>query len=221
MSKINTQQLQFNSKLLVQEMEKRDIALSYLGSSQIIVAQHENHIEYIDETNINMVPYVTKLLLDNKYYTKKVLEANDIKVNQGEEFTSEQLSECIEYAHKIGYPVVVKPTMGSNGIQVHMNIQNAQELIDAFQEVANHICDTFFNKILVEKQYEGEEYRVFATKEGFHAVVHRERANIIGDGTHSIEELIEMENYRRMNPRTTCLCTIKKNEIMDKYLGDK
>lgn len=111
MKPLDTSNLQFNTTLLVAEMEKRGVALDFLGSSQIIVAEFGNHREYIDETNINVVPYVTKLILDNKYYTKKVLESNGISVTPGEEFTATEITDCIAYAHKIGYPVVVKPTM--------------------------------------------------------------------------------------------------------------
>jgi cyanophycin synthetase len=74
---------------------------------------------------------------------------------------------------------------------------------------------------LVERQYTWQEYRVFATSNKYYAVSHREPANIIWDGKHTIGQLIEKENFRRMNPRTTCLCTIKVDDVSDKFLRDR
>jgi hypothetical protein len=50
--------------------------------------------------------------------------------------------------------------------------------------------------------------------------VEREPANIIGDGIHTIRELIDQENYRRMHPRNSCLCEIWIDDIAEKFMRD-
>ena len=74
--------------------------------------------------------------------------------------------------------------------------------------------------MLLEKQFNGREYRVFITKNGFIAVVEREPANVIGDGKHTIKELIDKENYRRMHPRNSCLCEIWIDDVAEKWMND-
>jgi cyanophycin synthetase len=72
---------------------------------------------------------------------------------------------------------------------------------------------------LLEKHFFGEEYRVLITKAGYFAAVHRTPASVRGDGKHSIKQLTEAENFRRMNPRTTCLCEVKLDEVVTTFLA--
>ena len=107
-------------------------------------------------------------------------------------------------------------------------------LYNAFVDIYNYIrykrwnechnygtIDVFANKLnvdfIVEKQFDGKEYRVFLTKNGDYAVLHREPAHIIGDGIHKISELIEIENRKR-EARENCLCPIAVDEITEEYM---
>ena len=95
---------------------------------------------------------------------------------------------------KIGFPVVIKPVFGSHGDNIYMDIENENELKDIVQNIYVKKLKTSF---IIEKQFEGKEYRVFLTKEGNYAVLHREPAHVIGDGEHTILKLIEIENEKR------------------------
>ena len=64
-----------------------------------------------------------------------------------------------------------------------------------------------------------KEYRVFVTKNRDYAVLHRDPAHVFGNGVNTIKELIDMENYRRMNPRTNALCEILVDEEMYRYMN--
>ena len=59
------------------------------------------------------------------------------------------------------------------------------------------------------------------TKDGFVAAVEREPANVIGDGNSTLQQLIDKENYKRMNPRDTCLCEIWLDDISEKFFRDR
>jgi cyanophycin synthetase len=107
--------------------------------------------------------------------------------------------------------VVLKPTVGSHGDHVYTDIITTKDLsekIDIFKEknVGNGYC-------LVEKQVQGEEYRLFVSHRGFFAAVNRIPANVIGDGKSNLLSLIQQENFRRMNPRKNCLCEIRLDDI--------
>lgn len=95
-----------------------------------------------------------------------------------------------------------------------MDIENEEELRDIVQNVYVNTLKTAF---IIEKQFDGKEYRVFLTKEGNYAVLHREPAHVIGDGKHCISELIEIENEKRKE-RVNCLCPIAVDEITQSYM---
>ena len=95
-----------------------------------------------------------------------------------------------------------------------MDIENENELKDIVQNIYVKKLKTSF---IIEKQFEGKEYRVFLTKEGNYAVLHREPAHVIGDGEHTILKLIEIENEKRKK-RINCLCPIATDEITKSYM---
>ena len=211
----------FNTWLLVKELISRWVSVSYLGTSPVLIAEYEWHTEYLDETNTNLIPYTTKFILDNKYTTKEMLKRIDISVAKGAQFDGEDLNGAIEFAQKVWFPLVIKPSMWSHGIHVHININTREEFLYAFRTVAAYIADNPFVDVLIEDQFEWEECRVYIDTNWFYAVSRRTPANITGDGQHTLHQLIEAENYRRMNPRTTCLCTIKLDDILHKHLTDQ
>jgi D-alanine-D-alanine ligase-like ATP-grasp enzyme len=106
--------------------------------------------------------------------------------------------------------------MSSHGDKVYMDIADGKELSSVIKKFASqYVGDPYF---LVEKQYTGEEYRLFIDRNNFFAAVHRIPANIIGDGKHTIAQLVKKENFRRMHPRNTCLCRILLDNESLKYL---
>ncbi len=84
-----------------------------------------------------------------------------------------------------------------------------------------YLCKKLKTSFIIEKQFEGKEYRVFLTKEGNYAVLHREPAHVIGDGEHTILKLIEIENEKRKKKRINCLCPIATDEITKSYMKKK
>lgn len=60
---------------------------------------------------------------------------------------------------------------------------------------------------------------MFITKDRNYAVLHRDCAHVYGVGVHSIKELIESENYRRMHPRVNALCEILVDEQVYEFLS--
>jgi cyanophycin synthetase len=97
-----------------------------------------------------------------------------------------------------------------------MNLSNKDELKSAIQNLHDELGENM--PFLVEEQFTGEEYRIFITKNGDIAIVHRDPAHVIGDGIHTVQELAETESHHRMNPRTTCLCPIAIDSTVKHFL---
>ena len=176
--------LHTNQRLLIMEMQSRGINVdSIYKEIELIKAEYGKHVEWILDRDSSITPYSVSIICGDKYITKKILEQNKISVPLGEKFLSNEWKLSILYARKIGFPVVVKPVFGSHGDNIYMDIESEPELKEIVQNVFGNKLKVPF---IVEKQFDGKEYRVFLTKEGQYAVLHREPAHIIGDGEHSI-----------------------------------
>ena len=123
----------------------------------------------------------------DKERTKSILSSIGVPVPQG--YTADSVKEAQEVAENIGYPVVVKPLSGNHGRGITINITNKEELVIAFEK-AQEVCDT----VLVETYLYGFDYRVLVIDGKFVAATLRDPAFVIGNGTDTIEQLIEQTN---------------------------
>ncbi|WP_010531634.1 acylphosphatase [Lentibacillus jeotgali] len=146
--------------------------------------------------------------------TKEWLNKAGVPVPQGKGFEEEATdNEIIDYAKTLGFPLVLKPTNASLGNGVRTNLQNEQEFIKAVEYVRDELG---YGEVVVEQYVEGKEYRVYVVDGKAIGAYNRVPANIIGDGTHNIEELIELKNIeRKRNARlNSCLIEMDK-EILE------
>lgn len=140
-----------------------------------------------------------------KDHTKAALAKAGVPVPHGRGFTEESTDEeVIRYAQSIEYPLVLKPTNASLGDGVVTNINS-----DAgFQKALNYVRHELgYQELVVEQHVAGKEYRIYVVGDKVIAAYNRVPANIIGDGRHDIEELINLKNKeRRKNARlNSCL----------------
>lgn len=96
-------------------------------------------------------------------------------------------------AIELGYPVAVKPVAQGQGFGVNANIQNEQELEQAFKHAAKYNSYA----VLVEKHVEGLDHRLTVAGGELIGAFCRVPAYVTGDGSSSIEQLIEVENNNR------------------------
>ena len=144
----------------------------------------------------------------NKDLAKKWLSNHNVPVPEGKRFTKDdQNNEIIQYAKEVGFPIVLKPTNGYQGIGVIANIESVEYLEKSLVHVRS---DLDYPDVIVERYVAGEEYRVFVVEDIVIAAINRIPANVIGDGINTVEKLITMKNKeRRKNPRLfSCLIKI-------------
>ena len=210
--------LHSNQKILIYEMLKRGINVELLSEKlELIKTSYQGHVEFIYDRDSSIMPYHVSVLAGNKGITKKILQDNGISVPIGEVFPISEYDAILEAFHILDCPVVLKPVFGSHGYDVYTNITSEKELLEAIEKmVKNKGLQT---KVLIEEFYPAKEYRVFVTKNRDYAVLHRDPAHVFGNGVNTIKELIDMENYRRMNPRTNALCEILVDEEMYRYMN--
>ena len=100
---------------------------------------------------------------------------------------------AITLANRFGYPVVIKPIDSRGGQGVNAGVTSDQDVGLAFAQ-ANAISP---GRVIVEKFVEGADVRLEALSGRFAYAILRSPPRLMGDGKHTIMELIDFENQRR------------------------
>ena len=110
---------------------------------------------------------------------------------------------------KLTYPIVAKPTAYTScGIDVFCNIKSEQILIEYLNEfVVKH---KFISVETFEQSL--KSYRVVVFFNKVIAVTQRDPACVIGDGIHTIGQLIDIENEKRAKITTVTLGDLKVDQ---------
>lgn len=153
-------------------------------------------------------------ICDDKDLTKQYLRKLNVPVPEGKMFTKNSSKKEIgNYADQIGYPVVLKPTDGNAGKGVFANIQTREDLLNLVDHVQNELG---YKDILVEKFVEGNEYRIYVLDDQVLGAMMRRPASVLGDGEHTIAQLIHQKNeIRRTNPHLTSRLIKVDREVVD------
>ncbi|AKX59368.1 hypothetical protein AKN88_05015 [Thiopseudomonas alkaliphila] len=137
----------------------------------------------------------TRRIVNDKNLTKIMLSKRNIPVPEGHVFT--ELRHAISF-FKNKKKVVIKPKVGSGGKGVTASIETLEEFKLAWKK-----AKLSSKEIIVEGHVEGDELRVFVLGGKVVAAICRIPAYVIGDGKHTIQELIQIKNKKRvLNPST-------------------
>ncbi|HEX2060563.1 MAG TPA: cyanophycin synthetase, partial [Thermoanaerobaculia bacterium] len=123
----------------------------------------------------------------DKDKTKAILGFHGIPVPGGD--VTQHLDRAIEIANRIGWPVVVKPLDASQGRGIVTNIRNEEELRIAFEDAKR-----YRKSVVVERYLPGRDFRLLVINQKFIAAAERVPAHVIGDGVHTIAELVDIAN---------------------------
>ena len=146
--------------------------------------------------------------LDDKAMLKRLLMKHNLPIAQGETFTT--LRSALKCFHSLTKPVIVKPRRGSRGRHTTTYIHTEEEFKQAFR-IAKKLC--FW--VVVEEQLYGDVFRGTTVNGKLVGVLGGSYPNVVGDGVHTISQLIELKNQ-------TKLAGVKDmvvNEKMIRYLA--
>ncbi len=208
-----------SSVVLAEEALKRGISVKHINlyrdDEAFLELNYNNHKEFIIGQRISSISFTAYWILENKDLTRYYLRKNKISIAPGMVFGKNSFKKVFDYFQKIDPPVVAKPTYGAHGDLVFVGIKNEKELEEAIKKILDkYAC------VLIEEMFVGKEYRIIATRNKFVAMTRRDPANVVGDGTHSIKELVEIKNSdsRRGDTYQDIFVKIKIDEIAEKML---
>lgn len=153
-------------------------------------------------------------LAGNKNAAKALLADAGLPVPRGVVVrTAEQAA--IE-AKRLRYPVVIKPLDGNHGRGVTTDVASEEAARAAFELARQHS-----RVVIVERQLPGNDHRILVVAGKVVAVAERVPARVIGDGRHTVRQLIDIvnEDPRRGVGHEKVLTRIKVDDAMLQLLA--
>ncbi|MFC7370305.1 cyanophycin synthetase [Fictibacillus iocasae] len=169
----------------------RKIPVERVGADSFLRIGTGSKQKSVQATISSQTSYLAVENACDKDMTKKLLAAAGIPVPAGEVIRTED--ELMKAASQLGYPLVIKPLNGRQGKNIVTNIQNEEELLNAFRCVYSDGV-----RYIVERYYDGNDYRFLVVNGKLTAASLRLPPMVIGDGVHTIAELIEEENKNEL-----------------------
>ena len=99
--------------------------------------------------------------------------------------TRRNIDAAYRHAQKLGFPVIVKPNSGSQGVGVSL-VHNKREFYRAV-----HAIFRVDRVVLVQRRVRGKDYRVVVLDNKVISAYERVPLNVIGDGKSTIKRLVE------------------------------
>jgi glutamate--cysteine ligase len=212
------QDLELSTQILIREAIQQGIRFNFLDRQDNFLEFHgKTGTQWVKQaTKTSLDDYITFLVMENKHVTKTLISRKHLVVPQGQNFQKPQNAKQA-FALFDTQDIVIKPnnTNFGLGVSILKHPFNAQEFETAIDHAFN-----YDEQILIEAYFPGKEFRFLVINGQTIAVLHREPANVIGDGIHSIEELISLKNQdpRRGQGYKKPLEKIQIDDIVLTYL---
>ncbi len=172
---------------LVRAAEERGIPWLRLNQQSLIQLGHGRYQQRIQATVTGKTPYIAVELAGDKDETNRILHSLGLPVPR--QVLVDQQSDAVQAAVKLGGPVVLKPYNGNHGRGITINITAADEVRAAYQAAAEHS-----KSVIVETYIAGDDHRLLVVNGELIAATRRTPGHVVGDGRHTIAELVEQVN---------------------------
>lgn len=202
-----------STRAIVDAAARRNIPFMRLDELNLVQLGYGANARKIQATIASTTRYLGVAIAGDKDTTKTILGFHGVPVPRGD--VTAHLDRALAFAGEIGWPVVVKPLDASQGRGIVTNIQNAEEFRVAFEDAKR-----YRNSVIVERYLPGRDYRLLVINRKFVAAAERVPAHVIGDGTHTVAELVEIENQdeRRGQGHEKVLTRIKLDGATERLL---
>ncbi len=127
--------------------------------------------------------------MDDKARLKREFSKRELPVAAGSSARTEK--EALAIYRSLSAPVILKPHSGSGSRHTILHITHESELVRAFA-VAKQVSP----QVVIEEELKGPVYRATVVDGTFVAALRRDPPSVVGDGVHTIDELVEEENKK-------------------------
>ena len=192
---------------IVQAAVDRGIPYRRLTQGSLVQLGWGSKQRRIQAAEIDSTSAVAESIGQDKDLTKRLLHAAGVPVPLGQPV--ETVDEAWAVAQKVGLPVVVKPQDGNQGKGVTVNITDRAQLEEAYKNAAD------YGTVMVERFLPGQDFRLLVVGDQLVAAARREPPQVLGDGEHTVRELVDIVNQdpRRGAGHGTALTKIRLDDI--------
>jgi len=172
---------------LVHAADARNIPWLRLNNHSLVQFGHGKYQQRIQATVTSRTPHIAVELASDKEETNKILSSLGLPVPK--QALVHREDEAVKEAERIGYPVVVKPYNGNHGRGVSLHLMSAADVRTGFK-VAQEVS----RSVVIERYVTGFDHRMLVVNDALIAVSLREPGHVVGDGVHTVEELVAEVN---------------------------
>ncbi|HEU5051238.1 MAG TPA: cyanophycin synthetase [Gemmatimonadales bacterium] len=172
---------------LVHAAEERRIPWMRLGTNSLIQFGHGRFRRRVQATVTSSTSHIAVELASDKEETNRLLSNLGLPVPLQRLVQSAE--SAVRAADAIGYPVVVKPYNANHGRGISIHLTDAGQVRAAFAMAREHS-----RSVIVESFVTGYDHRMLVVSGRLVAVSQRIPGHVVGDGVHSVEELVALVN---------------------------
>ncbi|HLT27315.1 MAG TPA: cyanophycin synthetase, partial [Zeimonas sp.] len=193
---------------IVQAAYTRGIPYHRLTQGSLVQLGWGSRQRRIQAAELDATSAVSEQIAQDKALTKRLLADCGIPVPEG--FAVETLDDAWTAVQRLGGTVVVKPRDGNQGKGVSVNVRTREQL-----EAAWASAREFAYEVIVERYVPGSDFRLLVVGDRLVAAARRDPPAVIGDGVHTIRELVDEINRdpRRSDGHATALTRITLDHV--------
>ncbi|QHL86168.1 cyanophycin synthetase [Nibribacter ruber] len=172
---------------IVSEAVARGIPYIRLNKNSLIQLGYGVNQKRIQATMTCRTASFAVEIAGDKNATKEMLHEAGVPVPEGEiVYDLEELKQAVKF---LGYPIVTKPLDGNHGKGAGINLRTWEEAVRGFE-----VAQQYSEAVIVEQFIEGYDFRLLVVNRKFVAAAKRTPAMVVGDGTSTIQQLIDTVN---------------------------
>lgn len=177
-------------QLLIKAAKKLEIKHQIVGKLGFVRFQKGKKTTYVYRTKTPLNSYVSVYLSESKYLASKILQEASLPTQEYKLFSNPSL--ILKSARHSGFPLVIKPNIGSQGNGVTANINSEEELLAAVE-----LAQKFHPKVALSPFYPGDDYRLLVLQGKVIAAIKRTPPKVTGNARKTIKQLIKEKNKKR------------------------
>jgi len=176
-----------STRAIAEAAARRGIPVIRLDEDSLVQLGYGIHRKLIQSAETTLTSSVSVDISCDKARTKALLEKFFVPVPRGAVVRS--ADEAIAQLGVLTPPLALKPLDGNQGRAVSLGLRTPEAIREAFDRAAG-----VSPRVVVEEQLVGQDYRVLVVAGRMVAASVRVPASVVGDGRHTIAELIDLEN---------------------------
>ena len=172
---------------IVDEAAKRGIPALRLNDQSLVQLSYGKYQKHIVASTTPLTSNIAVEVASDKELTVRLLA--DVGLPVPRNILVRSVDEAVGAAERLGFPLVTKPLDVSHGRGVSLNLSSVEEVRWGYEQAA-----VYTKWVLVEQFLTGNDFRILVINDKVVAAAERVPAHVVGDGEHTIAQLVEIVN---------------------------